>query len=157
MYNFDQMIYITSNSRTWISALSMVGPIVHPIRVPVKAVSAMLMSGHNVQEYDPTSGRVVDLTLSNYRDEFKFDNEAPVQERTLTTVYTDGVPKEAPVVEASTPDVNWSSLSKAERKKMKRELASSNPSTEDSAPEETVVPDAPVEDVTETPAVEETK
>jgi hypothetical protein len=72
MYKSTDVIFIKTIKRGFIPQLRMNGPIVSPMRASIAQCLAMLTANIPLYQYDPTTKRVVELTIANLVDDQKF-------------------------------------------------------------------------------------
>ena len=76
MYKSTDVIFVLTNKRGFIPQLRIAGPIVSPMRASIAQCLAMLTVNIPLYQYDPTTKRVVELTLNNLTDDQKFSPKA---------------------------------------------------------------------------------
>ncbi len=81
----EEMMYILSPSRAYLSPARIMGPIVHPLKISRAAVIELLMNGAEVYEFIPKTKKTIKLTLGNINDKNRYNNKA---EEDVTKVST---------------------------------------------------------------------
>ncbi len=172
-------VYIAvPNYRGYVQALQMYAPIVSPIGVTKSQIQQMLLSGLEVQHYEPSTKVYTKLTLQNMNEVIsgvavaKPVIEAPKETKPINGVKTDEPKMSEPEETASQMDdsaetsdstaddpdnadatttddstgtndpeiidessIDWSSMTKAERRKMRAKLDAQKKAAEDAANE----------------------
>jgi hypothetical protein len=107
MHKVTDQIRIVTAHKGWLTQLRMSGPIYTPLKVPIKTVMELILSGVEIFEVDPKDiKKTIKLTPSNLFDETKFDPPEPViepQSEVVPPVEEVKPPEEPPVIEPEVP------------------------------------------------------
>lgn len=101
MYSKNDHIYIRTNYRGFVGPLMQSGPIVNPLMCKISDVIQLIMSGMEIQQYDPKTKQSIILNMDNVWDDAKFSPKTKEETLGIANSVTPKVITGTPKIETS--------------------------------------------------------